>query len=143
MSINEKIKNLKDNIKLVDAELSKNQILGEVFSGIDRSVLPSLNASRDDLNRVAVDLYQQLGDAEREELDREAEYLVDAAIKETEIKDKLSLDELMGLVESGEVTLEFKKKPKVVIEEGVMTAEEKLLRVIFGELGDDLSSSTD
>lgn len=60
---------LKNNLELVDVELNKNKTLAQVYSAIDPTQCYKLDKAREDLNLVAVDLYQQLSDAEKQEND--------------------------------------------------------------------------
>ena len=74
MTLREQVKALRDNIALVDMELQKNKTLSTVWSSIDRESLPKLDAARNDLNLVLVDLEQSLSDVLKAESDLISEF---------------------------------------------------------------------
>lgn len=74
MTLREQVKALRDNIALVDMELQKNKTLSTVWSGIDREALPKLDAARNDLNLVLVDLEQSLADVLKAESELISEF---------------------------------------------------------------------
>ena len=66
LTLKKQLTELKESLAKVYAEIDTNTRLAEVYSQYDHLALYKLDRSREQLNRVAVDLLTQIDDVQRE-----------------------------------------------------------------------------
>ena len=66
LTLKRQLTELKESLAKVYAEIDTNTRLAEVYSQFDHLALYKLDRSREQLNRVAVDLLTQIDDIQRE-----------------------------------------------------------------------------